>query len=92
MLPSKMSPSDGLDEEDRVSRLQILAAIVRGFQVLLDHSGAMIETRRSKILQESQHVSTEEDLCYPDLILIQALALAGPKHPREDSVRHIPDF
>jgi hypothetical protein len=31
MLPSKMSPSEGLDNEDRVSCLQILAAIVRGF-------------------------------------------------------------
>jgi hypothetical protein len=29
--------------EDRFSCLQILAAIVLGFQILLDHSGAMIE-------------------------------------------------
>jgi hypothetical protein len=52
---------------------------------------AMIETRCSKILQECQNVSTEEDLCQPELILIQALALAGPKHPREDVICHIPD-
>ena len=57
MLPSKMSPSNGLDEEDRVSCLQIFAAIVLGFQVLLDHSSAMIKTGRTKILQECQHVS-----------------------------------
>jgi hypothetical protein len=92
MLLSKMSPSDGLDEEDRVSCLQILAAIVHGFQILLDHSSAIIETRCSKILQDCQYVSTEEDLCQPELILIQALALAGPKHPRKDFVCHIPDF
>ena len=52
ILPSKVAPSDGLDEEDRVPCLQILAAIVLGLQILLDHSGAMIETRCSKILQE----------------------------------------
>lgn len=51
-LASKMSPSDGLDEEDRVPCLQILTAIVLGFQILLDHSGAMVETHCSKILQE----------------------------------------
>jgi hypothetical protein len=43
MLPSKESPSDGLDEKDSVPCLKILAAIVLGFQILLDHSGAMIE-------------------------------------------------
>jgi hypothetical protein len=92
VLPSKMSPSDGLGEDDRVSCLQILAATVPGFQTLLDHSGAMTETSCSKILQECQYVSTEEDLCKPELILIQALALCCSKHPGEDLVCHITDF
>ncbi len=92
VLPSKMSPSNGLDEEDRVSCLQILAATVLGFQTLLDYSGAIIETSCSKIVQERQYVSTEEDLCKPELILIRALALCCSKHPGEDLVCHIPDF
>lgn len=52
MFPSKMPPSNRLDEENRVSYLQILAAIVLGFQILLDYSGTMIKTCCSKILQE----------------------------------------
>jgi hypothetical protein len=54
MLPSKMPPSGGLDKEDRLSYPQILAVIIHGFQILLDHSSAMIETRCSKILQGCQ--------------------------------------
>jgi hypothetical protein len=50
VLLSKISLSDGLGEDDYVSCLQILAAIVPGFQTLLDHSGAITETSYSKIL------------------------------------------
>jgi hypothetical protein len=57
-----MSPNGGLNKEDRVSYLQILAAIVLGFQILLDYSSAIIKMPCSKILQEYQYISTEEDL------------------------------
>jgi hypothetical protein len=70
MLSSKMSLTDGLDKEDRVSHLQILATIVLGFQILLDYSGVTIKTSGFKILQGCQHISREENLCHPELILI----------------------
>lgn len=81
MLPSKMSLSNGLHEEDRVSCLQILAAMVLSFQILLDHSGAMIETCCSKIFQECQHVSTHGVVVFESGGVWKVIRAVLPSHP-----------
>ena len=58
-----MFSDSGLSEEDRISCLQIPATIVHSFQILLDHSSAVIKAPSSFILQERQRVSTDEDFC-----------------------------
>ena len=92
ILPSKMSPSNELDEEDRPWCLQVLAAIICGFRTFLDHSSAMIMTGYSKIVQEYHYASTDKDFCQSELIVIQKLTRSSPKYFMRNSVCYILDW
>jgi hypothetical protein len=50
ILPSKISPSDGLDEKYHISCFQIPSAVVLGFQILLDYNRVSVKTASPKIL------------------------------------------